>query len=145
MESYDRKDRLGDHLNLRFLSLVGILVLVGALVDGYSLRQRFRSQKAFDGEVALARAEAERIREQVILPTSAKVPVGENFAEALEKFGLNSEEAADATAAAQRAFNLRQLRETINRFLADPSSGYKGVTPQSPGPRLIEPNKDNNQ
>ena len=101
---------MGDHLNLRFLSLVGIFVLVGILVDGYAVRQRSRSQKEFQNEVALARAEAERIREQVILPTANKIPAGENFAAALEKFGLKSEEAADATAAAQRAFNLRQLR-----------------------------------
>jgi len=97
-------------LSRRFLSLVGIFVIVGILVDGYALCQRFLSQKEFDNEVAMAHAEEERIREQVILPTANKIPAGENFAAALEKFGLNSVEAADATAAAQRAFNLRQLR-----------------------------------
>ena len=58
----------------------------------------------------LAKQEAERIREQVIWPTEKKVPVGENFTAALEKFGLSAGEAASASAAAQHAFNLRQVR-----------------------------------
>jgi len=58
----------------------------------------------------LAKDEAQRIREQVILPTEKKVPAGENFAAALEKFGLSAQEAANASAAAQHAFNLRQVR-----------------------------------
>ena len=39
--------------------------------------------------------------------------------------------------------NPGQVNQTINRFLADPASGY-GVSPQNPGPRIIQP-KDNNQ
>ena len=58
----------------------------------------------------LAKDEAQRIREQVILPTEKKVPAGENFTAALQKFGLSAEEAANASAAAQHAFNLRQVR-----------------------------------
>src|SRR5260370_35368273 len=58
----------------------------------------------------LANEEAERMREHVILPTEKKVPAGENFTAALEKFGLSADEAASASAAAQHAFNLRQVR-----------------------------------
>ncbi len=58
----------------------------------------------------LANQEAERIRERVILSTEKKVPAGENFTSALEKFGLSAGDAASASAAAQRAFNLRQVR-----------------------------------
>jgi murein DD-endopeptidase MepM/ murein hydrolase activator NlpD len=39
-----------------------------------------------------------------------RVRAGENFRAALQKFGLSAEEAAGASAAAQRAFNLRQVR-----------------------------------
>lgn len=46
----------------------------------------------------------------MVLPTTNKLPRGEKFAAALERFGLTSEEAGGATAAAERAFNLRQLR-----------------------------------
>jgi murein DD-endopeptidase MepM/ murein hydrolase activator NlpD len=38
------------------------------------------------------------------------MPRGENFAGALQQFGLSVNEVNDATAAAQRAYNLRQLR-----------------------------------
>jgi len=38
------------------------------------------------------------------------MPRGENFAGALQEFGLSASEVNDATAAAQRAYNLRQLR-----------------------------------
>src|SRR5207245_11352051 len=58
----------------------------------------------------LAKQEAERIREQVIFPTEKRVPAGGNFTAAREKFGLNAGEAASASAAAQHAFNLRQVR-----------------------------------
>jgi murein DD-endopeptidase MepM/ murein hydrolase activator NlpD len=44
------------------------------------------------------------------VPSEKRVPAGENFAAALEKLGLTADEAAGATDAAQRAFNLRQLR-----------------------------------
>jgi len=45
-----------------------------------------------------------------VVPTDQRVRTGENFAAALQKFGLTADEAADAAAAAGRAFNLRQLR-----------------------------------
>ncbi len=97
-------------MDRRFLSVVGIFVTAGILVDGYAIQQQRQSQRQFEGEVTLARAESDRIRAQVVLPTAKKMPAGENFAVALANFGLSSEEVAQATAAAQRAFNLRQLR-----------------------------------
>jgi murein DD-endopeptidase MepM/ murein hydrolase activator NlpD len=97
-------------LNRRFLFAVGIFVTAGILVDGYAIRQRLQLEKELVQEVTLARAEAERIRAQVVLPTAKKMPQGENFAGALAEFGLSAEEAMQATAAAQVAFNLRQLR-----------------------------------
>ena len=79
-------------------------------MNGHFLRQRHESEKAFQDEVKLARAEADRIRAQVVVPTAQRLPAGQNFAGALERFGLTTSEAAGATAAAQQAFNLRQLR-----------------------------------
>ncbi len=56
-----------------------------------------------------------------LVPTVNKMPVGENFARALQKLGLSPEQVNEATAAAQRAFNLRQLRAgnllTVGRSL----------------------------
>ena len=85
-------------------------MVAGIVVDGHAMRQRWEVEKEFQNQVVQARAEAERIREQVVLPTSSRLPAGENFAMALQQFGLSSEEAEEATAAAQRAYNLRHLR-----------------------------------
>jgi murein DD-endopeptidase MepM/ murein hydrolase activator NlpD len=93
-----------------FLWVLGILVIAGVLIDGYAIRQRQSVDKQFANEVALGRIEAERIRTQVILPTVHTVSAGLNFAAALVKFGLSGSEAAEATAAAQSVFNLREFR-----------------------------------
>lgn len=76
----------------------------------YTFQRRIMAATEFDHQVRLAKQQAEWIREQVILPTERKVPAGENFAAALERFGLSAGEAANASAAAQHAFNLRQVR-----------------------------------
>jgi murein DD-endopeptidase MepM/ murein hydrolase activator NlpD len=92
------------------LWVVGVVLVAGVMVDVHAVRQRQSAETEFQSQIVVARAEADRIRSQVILPTSKKLPSGENFAAALERFGLTSQEAGEATAAAQRAFNLRQLR-----------------------------------
>ena len=74
------------------------------------MRQRRQIENEFQNQINLGRAEAERIRAQVVLPVERKLPAGENFAAALQHFGLTSLEAGEATTAAQHAFNLRQLR-----------------------------------
>jgi murein DD-endopeptidase MepM/ murein hydrolase activator NlpD len=73
-------------------------------------QRRLATAAEFDHQLELAKDEAARIREQVILPTEKKIPAGENFAAALQKFGLSAEEAANASTAAQHAYNLRQVR-----------------------------------
>jgi len=85
-------------------------VAVGIVVNGQVLRQRRQIENEFQNQVRLGRADAERIRAQLVLPVESKLPAGENFAAALQHFGLTSLEAGEATTAAQHAFNLRQLR-----------------------------------
>lgn len=85
-------------------------MLGGALVDAYAVRAHSRAAEEFHHQALLAKAEADRIREQMVLPTMQRVNAGENFAAALEKFGLPTEQAEEATVAAQRVYNLRQLR-----------------------------------
>jgi murein DD-endopeptidase MepM/ murein hydrolase activator NlpD len=97
-------------LSRSFLWVLGIILAAGILMNGYLVRQRRDHEKTFQDEVALAQAEADRIRAQVVVPTTQHLPKGQNFAGALEHFGLTAEEATGATAAAQQAFNLRQLR-----------------------------------
>jgi murein DD-endopeptidase MepM/ murein hydrolase activator NlpD len=101
---------LGEILNRRFLLLLLFVCAVGASTLGYVFQKRLATAAEFDHQAALAREESARIREQVILMTEKRVPARENFVAALEKFGLSAEEAANASAAAQHAFNLRQVR-----------------------------------
>ena len=84
-----------------FLWVLGIVVIAGVVTDGYAIRRRLDVEKEFQIQVALGRAEAERIRAQVVLPTTKKIPAGEKFAAALQELGLSEAEAAGATAAAR--------------------------------------------
>jgi murein DD-endopeptidase MepM/ murein hydrolase activator NlpD len=106
-------------LNRRFFLLLAVVLLAGGLSLTYVFKLRLASTAEFDHQVQLAQAEAQRIREQTVVPTEKRVPAGENFTAALQKFGLTPEEAANASAAAQHAFNLRQVRAgntiTVNR------------------------------
>ena len=85
-------------------------MIAGLAVDGYAIHKRREIENQFQQQVELARVEGERIRAEVVLPSARKMPSGENFAGALHGFGLTAAEVNDATAAAQRAYNLRQLR-----------------------------------
>ena len=106
-------------MNRRFVFRVAVILAVGVVVIGSTVRQRMSASNEFQQQIELARREAESIRQNVILPTAKSMPAGENFASALEKLGLSTKQVAVATAAAQRAFNLRHLRAgnplTVNR------------------------------
>ena len=97
-------------MNRRFIILVLCECMAGAATLGYVFERRLATGDEYDHQVELALEEGKRIREQTILPRNEKVSAGENFKVALEKFGLSAGEAASASAAAQRALNLRQLR-----------------------------------
>jgi murein DD-endopeptidase MepM/ murein hydrolase activator NlpD len=94
----------------RFILVCGIVLGCGISLVGYAMYGRLESRKEFQKQIELANRDAEKIRANTIVPTEKRVPAGENFAAALEKLGLTADEAAGATGAAQRAFNLRQLR-----------------------------------
>lgn len=97
-------------MNRRFLFLLMGVCAAGAATLGYAFEKRLETTAQLDAQVKLAREEAARIREQTVLATEDRLRAGENFTAALQKFGLSAEEAANASAAAQRAFNMRQVR-----------------------------------
>ncbi|HTA60408.1 MAG TPA: peptidoglycan DD-metalloendopeptidase family protein [Candidatus Baltobacteraceae bacterium] len=97
-------------MNRTLWIVVGVLLVAGAIVDGRAILERRAAEREFQNQVELAKAESERIRAEVVFAQARKMPRGENFAGALQQFGLSVDEVNDATAAAQRAYNLRQLR-----------------------------------
>jgi murein DD-endopeptidase MepM/ murein hydrolase activator NlpD len=108
-------------LSKGFLAVVLIILMCGACALAYIFQQRVRASTELDRQIQLASAEAQRIRQSIVVPTDQRVRSGENFAAALQKLGLTQREAADATSAAQQAFNLKQLRAgntlTVGRSL----------------------------
>lgn len=97
-------------MNRRFLLGITVLLAAGCVVDGYAIRKNLSAAKETQHQAELAQAEGARLRAEWVLPTAKKMPSGENFAGMLQQFGLSTGDAADATAAAQHAFNLRQVR-----------------------------------
>ena len=100
----------GERVNRRFAIVLVIVLCFGAGVLTYVFRLRLAASAEFERQVKLGQEEAAQIRAQLILPTEKRVLARDNFASALEKFGLSHQDAANATSAAQHAFNLRQVR-----------------------------------
>jgi murein DD-endopeptidase MepM/ murein hydrolase activator NlpD len=97
-------------LSRKFVAILAVVLLTGAATLFYTFQQRLDSVSNLNREVVLAQKQAATIRENTVVPTDQRVRAGENFTVALQKFGLSPDEAAGASAAAQRAFNLRQVR-----------------------------------
>jgi murein DD-endopeptidase MepM/ murein hydrolase activator NlpD len=129
-----------------FLITAGILLVAGTAVGLHALRTQVETAKEYSQQVELAKAETERFRAQIVVPIVNKMPARETFAGALQKLGLSSEQVNGAAAAAQHAFNLRQLRAgnalTIGRSLEGSlrEIDYKidaermlRIVPQAPG------------
>lgn len=89
---------------------IAIVLAAGLVVDGRAMYQHVKFVREYQQEVQAAKLYAEEIQANTVVPTEKRVPAGENFAAALQKLGLNAQEAASASAAAGQAFNLRQLR-----------------------------------
>jgi murein DD-endopeptidase MepM/ murein hydrolase activator NlpD len=97
-------------VNRRFAAVLVIVLCFGAGVLACVFRMRFAASAEFQHQVKLGQEEAAWIRSQIILPTEKQVLARDNFTSALEKFGLSHQDAANASSAAQHAFNLRQVR-----------------------------------
>jgi murein DD-endopeptidase MepM/ murein hydrolase activator NlpD len=93
-----------------FVAAVLAVLLAGGTALAYIFQQRVLASTEWNRQIELANADAERIRQSIVVPTDQRVRAGENFAAALQKLGLTPQEAANATVAAQQVFNLRQLR-----------------------------------
>ena len=90
--------------------VVAAELAIGAATLAFVFDQRIKTASEYEHQEQLAAEQARQIHETTIVPTGKTIKAGENFTTALEKFGLTAAEAADASAAAQTAFNLRQVR-----------------------------------
>ena len=89
--------------------VVLVIISAGAAGIGYSMHVRHAAATRYQQEVYLSQNVTVIPREVVAPPVEQRVPSG-NFMVALQKLGLTNAEAAGASSAAQRAFNLRQIR-----------------------------------
>jgi murein DD-endopeptidase MepM/ murein hydrolase activator NlpD len=94
----------------KFFFVLTVVFLAGSATLAYTFKQRLKTIADLDHEIELAKLQAATIHKNTVVPTDGRVRAGENFASVLQKFGLTPEEATGASAAAQRAFNLRQVR-----------------------------------
>jgi murein DD-endopeptidase MepM/ murein hydrolase activator NlpD len=100
----------GGKVNRKFVLVLAAVLLAGGATLVYAFEQRLKTTADLDNEIRLSQRVAETIRQNTVVPTDQRVRAGENFTALLQKFGLSPEEAAGASAAAQRTFNLRQVR-----------------------------------
>jgi murein DD-endopeptidase MepM/ murein hydrolase activator NlpD len=99
-------------VNRRLLIMIAVVLAAGVAVAAAIFHKR-STDAAIQREEQLLQAEA--VHEQQVDPpdppvTETKVGHNENFAAALQRAGLSADDAAGASAAAQRVFNLRQVR-----------------------------------
>ena len=94
-------------MNRRFAIVLVIVLCFGAGALTYVFRMRLAASAEFEHQVKLGQEEAAWIRAQLILPTEKRILARDNFTSALEKFGLSHQDAANASSAAQHAFNLQ--------------------------------------
>jgi murein DD-endopeptidase MepM/ murein hydrolase activator NlpD len=127
-------------LNRRLTIILLLAAAVGAAAGFYSLHARHAAALAYQQQLQAAATElaAAPAAEVPIPPAEQKFPAG-NFVKALQKLGLSSAEAASASTAAQRAFNLRQVRAgntiTLERT---PTGALREIDYKIDGDRLLQ-------
>jgi murein DD-endopeptidase MepM/ murein hydrolase activator NlpD len=105
---------VGEKLNRRLVIVLFVVLAAGAATLEYVLRALFISGAESQPRAQVAQAQTEPVAVPVpkptALPMETQISRGENFTSTLEKSGVSREDAANASAAAQHAFNLRQVR-----------------------------------
>jgi murein DD-endopeptidase MepM/ murein hydrolase activator NlpD len=86
------------------------LLAAGAACVGASYYKRAAAENQITQQASLARVEAQRIQEQVVLFTKRAVPSRVSFSAFLQSMGLAPATAAQLVVSAQPVFNLRHLR-----------------------------------
>lgn len=111
-------------MNRRWLILAVVVLAAGAAIAAAIVHKR-STDAAIQHEEQLLQAEAAHQQQvEPLDPPTTEIKVGrnQNFVAALQRSGLNAEDAANVSIAAQRVFNLRQVRAgnsiSVNRSSA---------------------------
>jgi murein DD-endopeptidase MepM/ murein hydrolase activator NlpD len=110
--------RSGENLTRRPILILLVVFTAISAVSVYLIRGRRATNEVIRQQDQMVKAEDAKAVGQTIVPTEARITAGQTFAAALQKCGLNADDAANASAAAQGVFNLRQLRAG-NTFVAN--------------------------
>jgi murein DD-endopeptidase MepM/ murein hydrolase activator NlpD len=97
-------------VNRRSLIICLAVCALGLGVLAVVMTGRLAAAREFARQAALAREDAERIRQQVVLFTEHKIAAGLTFADSLRRMGLDAPTAASIVGSAQSAYDLRHLR-----------------------------------
>jgi len=97
-------------MNRRFLIVCLAVSALGLGVLAIVMTGRLAAAQEFARQAALARQDAERIRQHVVLFTEHKIAAGLTFADSLRRMGLDAPTAASIVGSAQSAYDLRHLR-----------------------------------
>jgi murein DD-endopeptidase MepM/ murein hydrolase activator NlpD len=97
-------------MNRRFFGVLAAVLLAGTLVLALVFRDAASARQEFARQAALARAEAGRIRGELLLYSRQRVSAGLTLSQALAGSGAQPLLAASIIDATQGVFDLRQLR-----------------------------------
>ena len=69
---------LGGNVSRSFVCVSAVILAAGIALHVFLLRQRGESEAMFRNEMALAQADALRIRANLVVPTTERLPTGED-------------------------------------------------------------------
>jgi len=98
-------------LNRRLLVIPGVALALLAAIGVFAWRRQHKIEEEVIREADQAHTEEVKQEAQAeIPPLETKIGRGDNFPSTLQKSGISAEDAAAISSAAQRAFNMRQVR-----------------------------------
>ena len=107
---YGARDETRSMKNWGKIVFWAVLVAAGIACVGASYHKRALAEAQISQQASLARVEAQRIREQVVLFTKHAVPSSVPFVAFLQTMGLGPATATQVIGSAQPVFDLRHLR-----------------------------------
>lgn len=100
----------GAAMNRRFLGVLAIVISLGAIALTVVFRDLHAARREFAHQVTLARQQADRIHDQVVLYSKKRIARGVTLSQTLAGMGVEPVTAADIIGSARGVFDLRHIR-----------------------------------